>query len=81
MYVAYKIRKSKVRFGILVQFYVDMYQTKNLKSVFSVIPGSVLLKNPTEKSINFRHFFNKITFSTDFGYFSRQKKGTIEKYR
>ena len=34
-----------------------------------MIPDSVLLKNPTEKSINFRHFFNKITFSTDFGNF------------
>ena len=46
-----------------------------------MIPGSALLKNTTKKSINFRHFFNKITFSTDFDKCSRKKKGTIGKYR
>ena len=46
-----------------------------------MIPGSVLLKNLTPKSIYFRHFFSKITFSVDFDNRYRKKKGTIGKYR
>ena len=43
-----------------------------------MIPGSVLLKNPTENSINFRHFFNKITFLTDFGNFFDKRRAPSE---